>query len=94
MGQLALLGGKPQREKAFPGYKVIGKEERAAAAAVVGSGILSGYIGAEHPDFMGGTQVRRFEEAWANAFQTDHAITVNSATSGLYAAVGAAGVGA
>ena len=94
MGQLALLGGKSQREKAFPGYKVIGKEERAAAAAVVGSGILSGYIGAEHPDFMGGTQVRRFEEAWANAFQTDHAITVNSATSGLYAAVGAAGVGA
>ena len=93
MGQLALLGGKPQREKAFPGYQVIGNEERAAAAAVVESGILSRYIGAEHPDFMGGTQVRRFEEAWANAFQINHAITVNSATSGLYAAVGAAGVG-
>ncbi len=93
MSELALLGGKPVREKLFPAYKVVGVEERDAVAAVVESGILSRYIGAQHPDFMGGKQVRDFEAAWADAFDAKHAIAVNSATSGLYAAVGAAGVG-
>ena len=93
MSELALLGGKPQREKLFPAYKVVGEQERDAVAAVVESGILSRYIGAEHPDFMGGNQVNAFEAAWAEAFDANHALGVNSATSGLYAAVGATGVG-
>lgn len=93
MSELALLGGKPVREKLFPAYKVVGAEERDAVAKVVESGILSRYIGAQHPDFMGGEQVRAFEAAWAECFDAQHAIAVNSATSGLYAAVGASGVG-
>ncbi len=93
MRELAILGGNPIREKPFPGYNVIGEEERAAVSAVVETGILSRYVGSEHPDFMGGDQVKRFEAAWANVFQARHAIAVNSATSGLYAALGATGVG-
>jgi perosamine synthetase len=93
VSELALLGGKPVREKLFPAYKVVGTEESKAVAKVVESGILSRYIGAQHPDFMGGEQVKTFEAAWAEAFNAKHAIAVNSATSGLYAAIGAAGAG-
>jgi perosamine synthetase len=90
---LALLGGKPVRTEPFPAYKVIGEEEKAAVLAVMDSGVLSRYLGAWHPDFFGGPTVRKFEETWAALYNARHAIAVNSCTSGLYAAIGAAGVG-
>lgn len=93
MSALALLGGTPVREKLFPAHKFIAAEEKDAVVAVVETGILSRYIGAEHPDFMGGPQVKAFEEAWAGAYKAEHAIAMNSATSGLFAAAGAAGIG-
>lgn len=93
MSTLSLLGGTPVRTKLFPPYKVIGEEEKAAAAAVIDSGVLSRYLGAWHEDFYGGPEVRAFEAEWAAAYQTHHAVAVNSATSGLFAATGAAGVG-
>lgn len=91
--KLALLGGQPVRTMPFPAYSVIGEEERQAADAVMRTGVLSAYLGAWHEDFYGGHQVRAFEEEWAASFDAKHAVSVNSATSGLYAAVGAAGVG-
>ncbi len=93
MSTLALFGGKPVRSKLFPAYKVIGEEEKAAAARVIESGVLSRYIGAHHKDFLGGPEVRALEEEWAAAYDAKHAVAVNSATSGLYGAVGAAGAG-
>lgn len=89
---LALLGGKPVRSRLFPAYRVMGEEEKAAAARVLESGILSRFLGAWHPDFFGGPEVQAFEKQWADICQVKHAISVNSCTSGLYAAVGAAGV--
>ena len=38
-------------------------------------------------------EVRSLEREWAEHFQVKHAISVNSATSGLYCAVGATGAG-
>ncbi|MGY8992193.1 MAG: DegT/DnrJ/EryC1/StrS family aminotransferase, partial [Rhodospirillales bacterium] len=93
MTQLALTGGTPVRTKPFPAYRPIGTEEVDAAKAVIESGVLSGYLGAWHDDFYGGPEVRGFEADWAAAYQAKHAISVNSCTSGLYAAVGAAGIG-
>ena len=93
MSNLALLGGTPVREKLFPAHKFIAKEEKAAVSAVVETGILSRYIGAQHPDFMGGPQVKAFEEAWAEGYRAEHAVAMNSATSGLFAAAGAAAIG-
>ncbi len=90
---LALLGGEPVRRAPFPAYNHIGKEEIAAVTRVLESGNLSQYLGVWHDDFWGGPEVRAFESEWAGAFQAKHAVSVNSATSGLYAAVGAAGVG-
>ena len=93
MSNLALLGGAPVREKLFPAHKFIAEEEKAAVCAVVETGILSRYIGAQHPDFMGGPQVKAFEEAWAECYGVEHAVAMNSATSGLFAAAGAAAIG-
>jgi dTDP-4-amino-4,6-dideoxygalactose transaminase len=55
-------------------------------------GVLSKYLGASHADFMGGPEVRAFEREWASLFGAKYAVAMNSATSGLCAAVGSAGV--
>ncbi len=90
--KLAINGGKKLREEPFPAYNTIGIEEEEAVLRVLRSGKLSTYIGSWHDDFYGGTEVKALESEWANFFGVKHAISVNSATSGLYAAVGAIGI--
>lgn len=90
---LALLGGTKVRDEKFPRYKVIDEAEQTAVRRVIESGILSRFLGTWHPDFYGGPEVQAFEGEWADFFKVKHAIAVNSATSGLYAAMGACGVG-
>jgi dTDP-4-amino-4,6-dideoxygalactose transaminase len=90
--KLAILGGHPVRTEPFPSYDVIGDEEKQAVMKVLDSGILSRFLGTWHDDFYGGPQVQAFEKEWALLSKVQHAISVNSCTSGLYAAVGAAGV--
>lgn len=93
MSELAILGGSPIRTKPFPDYITIGAEEAEAVASVVKSTVLSQYLGKWHKDFYGGPRVQALEREWECHFGVEHAITVNSATSGLYAAIGAIGVG-
>ncbi len=93
MTRLALFGGKPIRTTPFPAPNFIGREERLAALEVLESGVLSRFLGAWHADFFGGARVQGFEHAWADFLGVRHAISVNSAASGLLAAVGAAGIG-
>ncbi|PHR55228.1 MAG: DegT/DnrJ/EryC1/StrS aminotransferase [Arcobacter sp.] len=93
MTKLAIKGGNKLRNTPFPAYNTIGKEEEEAVLKVLRSGKLSSYLGTWHDDFFGGTQVQKLERAWEKFFKVKHAISVNSATSGLYAAVGAAGIG-
>lgn len=93
MEKLAINGGTPVRTKPFPVYRTIGTEEETAAIAVIREGVLSKFLGAWTPDFYGGPQVQALEAEWASYFGVETAISVNSATSGLFAAVGASGVG-
>jgi dTDP-4-amino-4,6-dideoxygalactose transaminase len=93
MSQLALLGGTPVRTRLFPRYNTIGAEEKEAVREVMESGVLSQFLGTSHAHFLGGPRVRALEEAWAGAIGAKHAVTVNSNTSGLIAAIGAAGLG-
>lgn len=93
MKHLAINGGAKLRSEPFPAYNTIGKEEEEATLRVLRSGKLSTYLGTWHDDFFGGTEVQAMEKAWAEYFGAKHSVSVNSATSGLYAAVGAAGVG-
>jgi perosamine synthetase len=90
--KLALLGGPKAIPTPFKPYNPIGKEEVDAARAVIESGVLSKFIGAWHEDFYGGPKVQGFEHQCAAYFGVKHAITVNSWTSGLIAAVGAIGI--
>ncbi len=92
MSKLALLGGKPVRTRPFPPHITVGKEEKEATAKVIDSGILSRYLGCEHEQFMGGIEVQTLEKEWAKYYGVRHAIAVNSATSGIIAAIGAIGI--
>ena len=89
---LALHGGTPIISDHLAPFKSIGEEEVAVVSDVIRGGILSAYIGAPGPGFMGGSKVRQFEHQAAEYFGVKHAIAVNSWTSGLIAAVGAIGL--
>ena len=89
---LALFGGPPALEAPAPAYQSIGAEERDAALRVLEGGQLSAFFGSWGENFFGGPMVRAFESAWAARFGAAYAVGVNSATSGLIAAVGACGI--
>jgi perosamine synthetase len=90
--QLAIFGGEKTIKKDFASYRSIGDEEEKAAIEVIKSGVLSKFLGCWHDDFYGGPKVREFEKCAAEFFKVKYAITVNSLTSGLIAAVGAIGI--
>jgi perosamine synthetase len=92
MKKLAINGGMPVRSKLFPAYNTIGEEEKNAVMKVMDSGNLSQFLGAWHKDFYGGPTVQKFEKDWASKFNSKYAISVNSNTSGLFAAIGALGI--
>ncbi len=91
--RLAILGGSPVVPDPLPPYRSVGRAEREAVCAVIDSGCLSGFYGSWREGFLGGPTVRAFERAWAERFGVEHAVSVNSATSGLSAALGAIGIG-
>ena len=90
---LAILGGTPVRTAPFLATNAIGEEEKRAVMEVLDSGNLSQFLGVWGRDFYGGPRVQALEREWETYFDVRHAVSVNSATSGLYAALGAAGVG-
>jgi len=55
------------------------------------------FEGSHTPDepfcFYGGDEVRALEEEWNSYYGSKYAISMNSATSGLYASIGALGIG-
>jgi dTDP-4-amino-4,6-dideoxygalactose transaminase len=71
----------------------MGAEEEGAALRVIRSGTLSAFYGSAGPNFFGGPEVRRLEATWSERFAVPFSVSVNSATSGLIAAVGACGAG-
>ncbi len=90
---LAILGGTPIRGTPLPPYNTIGEAERRAVLEVLESGELSGFVAGDGELFWGGPKVRALEAAFCRHFGTQHAVAVNSATSGLHCAVSAMGVG-
>ena len=90
---LAIHGGTPVRTAPFAPQRTIGAEERAAVDAVMRSGNLSQFLGEWDDDFLGGSRVRAAEQAFADRLGARHAISVNSATTGLHVALAACGIG-
>ena len=89
---LALFGGPRAVERSLPPYRSIGEGEVRAVERVARSGVLSGFYGNWGDEFRGGPAVHELETAWQTRFGVRHAVSVNSATSGLFAAMGAVGI--
>ena len=92
MSELALLGGPKAIPEPFSRYNSIGREELEAVKTVIETGVLSRFLGCWDPDFYGGEKIQEFEREWARYFSVNHAVTVNSNTSGLITALGAIGI--
>jgi dTDP-4-amino-4,6-dideoxygalactose transaminase len=94
---LAINGGTPVRTKPWKESNALGKEEQDAAMRVLQSGHLSLFQGAFNPhppyNFRGGPEVQALEELASSVLQSKHVVAINSATSGLSAAVGALQIG-
>jgi perosamine synthetase len=89
----AILGGKPLLSDSLPTYNTIGEAEIGAAMDVLNTGVLSGFVANPGPDFLGGRHTLALEQAVCQRFNCRFAVTMNSATSGLHAALAAADVG-
>lgn len=89
----AIIGGEQVRTAPFPERKTMGAAEKAAVLEVMDSDVLSAFVGGAGAYFGGGEKVREFEARWADSYGFQHAVSVNSWTSGLIAAIGACGVG-
>ena len=93
MSKPAVLGGIPENSTIFPPYNTIGKEEKEAVIAVLDSGELSGFVAGDIPEFYGGKQVQALEKEFCKRFKVKYAVSVNSATSGIYCMLMAMGIG-
>ena len=94
---LAVEGGRPARSKQWKDNFTTSWIEGLASLKAVSSGYLSKFEGAHSAkppfSFFGGPQVLDLEKRWASGLEIGHCVSVNSATSGLYAAIGALNVG-
>jgi dTDP-4-amino-4,6-dideoxygalactose transaminase len=88
MQKLSLLGGTKVIKYKFKKFNTINKSEINAATKVLKSGHLSNFLGTNSKNFYGGTNVRKLENAFKSYFKVKFAISVNSWTSGLIAAIG------
>lgn len=92
--RLAIHGGIPAVSRTLKPFSGIGARERDAVMNFLDRATpLSGFHGSAQPTFFGGPEVQKFEAKWCERFGVAHAISVNSATSALIAAMGAIGIG-
>lgn len=91
--KLAIHGGMPIQPVPLNPYISIGAEEKAAVDRVMATGSLSGFVACDDDRFYGGHEVRSFEKYFADLLGAPYAVSFNSASSGLVAAVTALGVG-
>jgi len=92
LSKLALFGGSKIREKPFPKHPQITSMEKEAVLEVLNSGNISTFAASPGEHFLGGKKIREFENNFANYLGIKFAVTFNSASSALHAAVAALGV--
>lgn len=90
---LAIHGGSKTRSKPFTLRKTINEREISIVNEVLNKGDISLFFGSPGDYFLGGPYVKEFESKWANRYGFKNAISTNSWTTGLMAAVGAVGIG-
>lgn len=93
MANLAIAGGSRHRTEPLAIRTTMGEAEKQAVIEVMDSGNLSGFFGSPGPQWLGGPKVLEFEAKWKAMYGFEHAISINSWTTGLMTAVGAIGIG-
>ena len=95
--KLAINGGNKLRITPWLDNITTGEEEKIALSRVIDSGYMSLFEGSHTPDapfsFYGGPEVQALESEWNEYYSSKYSVSVNSATSGLYMAIGALGIG-
>jgi dTDP-4-amino-4,6-dideoxygalactose transaminase len=80
-----------KRNKPWPHHPMIGKEEIKSVNEVLKSGNLSSFLA--NPDkILGGKKIQELEEKFRRYHGVKHAISFNSGTSALHAAIVASGI--
>jgi len=74
-------------------YNSIGKEEKRAVAKVMEEGVLSDFVARKGEYFLGGKYVKELESQFRRRFKVKYAVSFNSASTALQAAVSALGIG-
>jgi dTDP-4-amino-4,6-dideoxygalactose transaminase len=72
----------------FKKFNSFDELETSAVLDVLASGVLSKFLGEQGSDFNGGPNILAMEKSFSNYFGVEHAISFNSWTSGLIAAIG------
>lgn len=94
---LAINGGDPVRVKPWIDNITTGDEEINSVKRVLNKGYLSLFEGSHTPDypfsFKGGPEVQKLEEEWCEFYDVKYSVSMNSASSGLFAAMGALNIG-
>lgn len=95
--KLAINGGRPIRSKSWSKNVTTDKNELRIIKKVLKTGNLSLFEGSHNPDkpfsFGGGPFVKRLEKKWSDYYNIKHSVSMNSATSCLFASVGALEIG-
>ena len=91
--KLAIKGGRPILKKPFLNVYNIGKKEITAVTKLLKTGPLSDFVGVKGDYFLGGKNVKKLEALFCKKFGVKHAISFNSATTALHAAIVALGIG-
>lgn len=92
MSELALLGGEKIIKEKFKNYKWNSLSDTLGLISIVRQGKLSGFLAQPTDAHLGGTWVRRLEKEWAELTHSGSAVSFNSWTSGLDAAVSCLGL--
>lgn len=95
--ELAINGGKKVRSKGWPSNQTCGISELLSCAKVIRNGYLSKFEGSYLADppfsYFGGDYILKIEDLWAKLYNAKKAVSVNSATSGIFCALGALELG-
>ncbi len=91
--KLAINGGKPVLTRPLSTVYNIGAEEVREVVSLLRKGPLSNFVGVAGDRFLGGKNVKRLEAAFCKKFGVSHAVSFNSASTALSAAVSALSIG-
>ena len=90
--ELALNGGKPTISAKIERYTWVDRGVLPRIEELILSNSFSGFLAQPSLEHLGGPAVRKLETEWSQLFKTKYAVTFNSWTSGLVAAIAALGL--